>query len=373
MNSLWTDTAAARRLGIAIPIVQGPFGGNFSTVRLAAAVANCGGLGSFGAQSQPVAEIRKIITEIRRQTDKPFAINLWVSDRDELAADEIERRFQAQLVQMKPFCDELKIPLPELPMPNNERFEQKVEAVLELRPPVFSFVFGVPAPEILRECRRRNIVTVGAATTVTEAQANEAAGVDLVVATGSDAGGHRPSFLKSAEESLTGTMSLLPQVVDAVKIPVIAAGGIADGRGVVSALKLGASAVQIGTAFLACEESGASDFHKAQLLGGHAVETILTRACTGRLARFIRSRLISEWERARVAPLPFPWQSDFTAGLRSAALEQQRADLTALYAGQAAGLLKHRQVETLFRALVEETGRLWDTKYRPCSAYALHS
>jgi nitronate monooxygenase len=362
---MWTETAAARRLGLAIPIVQGPFGGKFSTVRLAALVANCGGLGSFGAQAFSAAEIRNIITDIRAQTEKPFAINLWVSDRDEMEAAEMRGRFQTQLDFLKPFCEELNIPLPGFPEANGEKFEQQVEAVLDLRPAVFSFVFGVPAPEILRECRRRNIVTVGAATTVAEAQANEAAGVDVVVASGSDAGGHRPSFLKSAEASLTGTISLLPQVVDAVKIPVIAAGGIADGRGVVAALKLGAGAVQIGTAFLACEESGASAFHKAQLLSGRATETILTRACTGRLARFIHSRFINEWERSRVSPLPFPLQNDLTAGSRTAALQQQRADLAALYAGQAASLVKYRQAETLFRALVEEIGNLWNTDSKP--------
>lgn len=332
-------------------------------MRLAAAVANCGGLGSFGAQAYPAAEIRKIITDIRAQTTKPFAINLWVSDRDEMDAVEMRARFQAQTKFLKPFCEELKIPVPDFPQHSGETFEQQVEAVLDLSPPVFSFVFGIPSPEILRECRRRNIVTVGAATTVDEALANEAAGVDVVVATGSDAGGHRPSFLKSAEESLTGTMSLLPQVVDAVNIPVIAAGGIADGRGVVAALKLGAGAVQIGTAFLACEESGATAFHKAQLLDGHATETILTRASTGRLARFIRNRFISEWERSHVEPLPFPLQGDLTAGIRATASEQQRADLTALYAGQAASLVKHRRAETLFRALVEETSQLWSKPF----------
>ncbi|MFO1513324.1 MAG: nitronate monooxygenase [Verrucomicrobiota bacterium] len=358
-HRIWTETTVARQLGISIPIVQGPFGGNFSTARLTATVSNCGGLGSFGAQAFPAAEIRSIIADIRAQTSKPFAINLWVSTRDEMDESVMRANFQTQIKFLKPFCEDMEIPLPNFPKPSGETFEQQVEAVLDLRPPVLSFVFGIPAPEILHECRRRNIVTVGAATTVAEALVNEAAGVDIVVATGSDAGGHRPSFLKSAEASLTGTMSLLPQVADAVKIPVIAAGGIADGRGVVAALKLGAGAVQIGTAFLACEESGASAFHKSQLFGGNAIETILTRACTGRLARFIRNRFITEWERSAVSPLPFPLQNELTAGLRAAAVQQQRADLAALYAGQAASLLKHRQAETLFRSLVEDTNQHW--------------
>jgi len=353
---MWTRTEAARTLGIEVPIIQGPFGGNFSTVALAAVVSNGGGLGSFGAQAYGAHDIRRIISELRAATDRPFNINLWVSDRDlhdpaRLAAD-----FATQTTALRPWHDELGIQPPAFSEDAGEIFERQVEAVIDARPPVFSFVFGIPSAEILQACKKRGIVTLGAATTVEEALAAEDAGVDLVVATGFEAGGHRPSFLKDAEESLHGTLVLVPRVVDAVRIPVIAAGGIADGRGIAAAMRLGAGAVQIGTAFLACEESGADKFHRRHLLSGKAGDTTLTRLYTGRLARFIRNRFIEET--CGRPTLPFPWQSHATAALKKAAVEQGRADLAALYAGQGAPLLRHHRADLLLRSLIKETAKV---------------
>ncbi len=175
---------------------------------------------------------------------------------------------------LRPFYDELGVQPPVMPPPGKAKnFETQMQALLEVKPALFSFVFGIPSKEILEECRQRGIYTAGAATTVDEAVAIEKAGVDMVVASGFEAGGHRPSFLRSAEDSLVGTIALVPQIVDRVRIPVIAAGGIADGRGVAAALMLGASAVQIGTAFLACDESGASDAHRKLLFQDDAKYT----------------------------------------------------------------------------------------------------
>ncbi len=344
------QTAATQKLGIRHPIIQGPFGGNFSTVRLAATVSNLGGLGSFGLQAYGPDDIRRIVGELRSSTDKPFAVNLWVSDHDLVEPGEVRRTFSALLPHLRNFHEELKVALPELPEDRSEGFEKQMEAVLEARPPVFSFVFGIPSPDILKECRRRGIVTIGAATTVDEALAVEAAGVDMVLATGFEAGGHRPSFLKPAEDSLYGTLPLVATVVRAVKIPVIAAGGIASAEGVAAALTLGAGAVQIGTAFLACEESGAHPFHKACLLGGQCNDTTLSRAYTGRLARFVRNRFIDKMRGQHT--LPFPHQSHATAVIKTSALDQGRADLAALYAGQGAPLLRHRTAAEVFRGLV---------------------
>ena len=171
---------------------------------------------------------------------------------------------------LRPYFDELRVPMPARPARFGPHYQEQVEALLELRPPVFSFVFGVPAPDVLERCRRAGIATLGAATTPAEAKLLEDAGVDMIVASGFEAGGHRISFLREPEECLTGTMALIPQVADAVKVPVIAAGGIADGRGIAAALKLGAAAVQVGTAFLACEESNASPLHRAKLFSADA-------------------------------------------------------------------------------------------------------
>ena len=177
------------------------------------------------------------------------------------------------------------------------RFEDQARVLLDAKVPVFSFIFGIPPQEILEECRAKRIVTIGTATTPEEAAALQEAGVDAIVASGFEAGGHRGSFLRAAEDSLTGTFSLVPQIVDMVDVPVIAAGGIADARGVVAALALGAEAVQMGTVFLACEESGASRLHRQALRGKKAGHTALTKGFTGRLARGIHNRLLEELNR----------------------------------------------------------------------------
>ncbi len=348
-------TEAVRRLGVRYPIVQGPFGGGLSTARLAAAVSNLGGLGSYGAHNLPPQEIGRVANEIRSLTAQPFALNLWVSDHDPGGLELSQAEFDRISRIFEPYFLELDAAKPERPSYFHFRFEDQVEALLEASPPVFSFVFGVPRAAILGECRRRGIVTVGAATSIEEARKLDEAGVDLIVATGFEAGGHRPSFLAPAEEALMGTFVLTQLVSDRVKAPVIAAGGIADGRGMRAALALGAQAVQIGTAFLACEESGASAEHRAILLSDHAQHTTLTRSFTGRLARSVRNRWTEEiGPRLRGLP-PFPIQSWFMSQLRIAALKAGRTDLVSLWGGQVAPNLRHRTASALMVALLGET------------------
>jgi nitronate monooxygenase len=349
---MWHDTAASRLLGVRYPIVQGPFGGGLSSPRLAAAVSNAGGLGSFGAQGMPPARIIEIVQEIRGLTGSPFAVNLWVSTEDPSALDTPESRYAAAIEPLADYFRELDLEPPVLPL-HRPRFEEQVAALLDARPPAFSFVFGIPPAPVLNQCRSLGIVTIGAATTVDEAVALEQAGVDLVVATGAEAGGHRPSFLRSAEASLTGTFSLVPQVVDAVKLPVIAAGGIADGRGVAAALTLGADGVQIGTAFLACEESNAIPAHREALLSSRSRNTVLTRAYTGRLARGFRNRIAEVLEHRSDALLPYPLQSQLVGALREEAIRRSRLDLVTMWSGQSAALLRHRRAAELFQDLIE--------------------
>jgi nitronate monooxygenase len=258
-------TEAVRRLGVRYPIIQGPFGGGLSTTRLAATVSNLGGLGSYGAYSLSPDEIFQVTRELRSLTPHPFALNLWVSDHDPGGLELSPEAFERAYALFEPYYRELGVEKPEPPQRYAQKFEEQVDALLEARPPVFSFVFGVPSATLLAACRERGIVTVGAATSIAEAQALDDAGVDLIVATGFEAGGHRPSFLARAEDSLMGTLALTPLVADRVKAPVISAGGIGDGRGVRAVLTLGAQAAQLGTAFLACEESGASPEHRAAL------------------------------------------------------------------------------------------------------------
>jgi nitronate monooxygenase len=223
---------------------------------------------------------------------------------------------------------------------------------------VFSFIYGIPPQDILEECRTRGIVTIGAATTPDEAAALQEAGVDAIVASGFEAGGHRGSFLRPAEDSLTGTLSLVPQVVDIVDVPVIAAGGIGDARGVIAALVLGAEAVQMGTAFLACEDSGASRLHRQALRGKKAGRTALTKGFTGRLARGVQNRLLEELNQPGTAILPYPLQRRLVRSLAIPAEAAGRPDLLPLWAGQSANLSTLADALAFLSSLVEEVSEM---------------
>ena len=325
-------------LGIEAPVVLGPFGG-VSSVALTAAVSDGGGLGSFGLYGYDGAAIRKTAAELRAATGKPFALNLWVPNGTETNAVPQED-FERYTAALKPYFEELGIPLPDMPARYMPDYGEQVEAALEARPAVVSFVFGVPAPDVVEEAHRRGLKVAGTATTVAEAVALEAGGVDAVVASGMESGGHRVSFLKPAEESLIGTFALVPQVADAVSKPVIAAGGIADRRGFTAARALGADAVQVGTAFLATQESAAVPAYRDVLRGPAAAHTVLTRTLSGRLARGIPNRIIGELEEAGTVA-PFPVQNWLTGRFRPQAAAQGNTDLMSLWAGQSAPLLRH--------------------------------
>jgi nitronate monooxygenase len=355
---MWNQTRVSELLGIRYPIIQGPFGGGLSTIQLTAVVSNAGGLGSFGAHHLSAPEIKETVAAIRGRTARPFAMNLWIPLPGEGALRLSPDEFAANVRRLKPYYDALGLPEPEFRETFNPRFDDQIEAVLEARPPVLSFVFGIPSRDVLSALRRQGITTIGAATTVDEACALEAAGVDLIVASGSDAGGHRPSFLESAEKSLTGTLALIPQVVDAVDTPIVAAGGIGDGRGVVAALVLGAEAAQLGTVFLATDESGASEAHKAELVSESARYTALTRVFSGRMARGIRNRFIEEMSSREAELPPYPIQSWFTRSIRGAADRAGRAEYLPLWAGQSAALGHRRPAAATFAALVEGTEHL---------------
>lgn len=342
-----------RLLGIDVPIIQGPFGGGLSTTSLASTVSNAGGLGSFGAHMMEPDAIPALCDEMRSLTRRSFAVNLWVSDRDP-EQDELTRdRFESRVDSLKDTYQRVGSSPPRWEGVGSSTFEQQAEALIKARPKAFSFVFGIPSEEILKECKRQGIVTIGAATTLDEALAIEAAGIDAMVVTGFEAGGHRPSFLKRSEDSLHGTLALVPVIKDRVAIPVIAAGGIADARGVRAALALGADAAQLGTAFLACEESGAPEVHKQALRRPSDTPTVLSRAFTGRLARFQENQVVREFEAAEAPALPFPAQSWVMGPIKQAAAASGNLDGMSLYASQSAPLIKHHRAEDLMHSLKE--------------------
>ncbi|MDX2206653.1 MAG: nitronate monooxygenase [Gemmatimonadales bacterium] len=351
---MWHRTRVTEMLGIPYPIVQGPFGGGLSSVALTSTVSNAGGLGSFGGQPFTAAELVETCAAIRSATDRPFNLNLWVGDRDARLDTFGDPEYRRLVALFQPWLDEVGIPSPERPADLGPRFEDQVEAIFDARPHVFSFVFGIPSEAILDRCRTLGIRTVGAATTVDEALALDQAGVDAIVATGMEAGGHRVSFLRPAEESITGTLSLIPQVVDAVRVPVIAAGGIADARGLRAALTLGAEAVQIGTAFLATRESNATDDHRERLFSSAARDTTPTRVFSGRLARGLRTPVTESFRGQEHLLAPYPLQGRFLHALRMGMnSREQPFPLQAYWAGQSASLLRHRSARELMSALIE--------------------
>ncbi|HEU5166733.1 MAG TPA: nitronate monooxygenase [Chitinophagaceae bacterium] len=355
---MWNKTKFTELLGIDYPIVQGPFGGGLSSVNLTSTVSNAGGLGSFGAQPFSSKEIIETCNEIRKFTNKSFNINLWVNDRDTRLATFGEENYKKLTELFKPYFNELGLPIPERPTNLGAKFEEQIEAIYEAKPAIFSFVCGIPSSSILENCKRLEIKTVGAATTLDEAITLENAGVDAIVATGFEAGGHRVSFLRSAEDSLTGTFSLIPQVADNVKIPIIAAGGISDSRGIKAALALGADAVQMGTAFLATSQSNASQDHKDKLFTSDAKYTTLTKVFTGRLSRGIRNRLTEELKNYEELFAPYPLQSKFMGLLKAyPATANSNPDFKSYWAGQSASLLKHRDAKILIETLVNEMNR----------------
>lgn len=347
----WPGTPLTELLGIRYPIVQAPMAGP-TTPELVASVSNAGGLGSLGAALMAPDDLRAAIRDIRSRTDRPFNVNLFVwrdPAQPEPALLEAVRAALAPVRRRLGLDDDALLPLPPSP---RALLEKQLTVVCEEAVPVFSFAFGIPP---LDEVRRAGALIAGTATTVEEAVALEDAGVDAVVAQGSEAGGHRGSFLAPFGESMVGGLALVPQVVDRVRVPVVAAGGIMDGRGIAAALALGAAGAQLGTAFLGCPESAAHPLHKAALQRLADTGTTVTAAYSGRPARAMRTGFITDLESVLPAPLDFPLQYAQTGRINGAAAGTGDADLMFLLAGQAAALSRSLPAADLVETLVRET------------------
>ena len=343
-------TRATEALGIEYPIVQAPMAGGPTTPELVAAVSNAGGLGSLGAAYLPPETLHEHIREIRGLTKEPFGVNLFVPSPFEADHERIERA----TTLLGQYRKELGIEAPEKISSFAESFEEQLEVVLEERVPVFSFTFGSLGPELIGQLKQNDATIVGTATTVREGLRLEEDGVDMVVAQGSEAGGHRGTFLGDFKDALIGTMSLVPQMVDALSIPVIASGGIMDGRGLAAALVLGAKAIQMGTAFLVCEESGAHPEFKRAVLEAAEDETAVTHAFSGRAARGLKNRFLIEMGEHEKELPPFPVQNALTKDVRAAAQRQDRPEFMSLWAGQAVRLARPTKAAELVGSVVQE-------------------
>ena len=346
-----SQTVLTRRLGLAHPIIQAPLAGGGDTPALVAAVAEAGAFGFIGASYLTSDKISESARAVRARTARPFGINLFAPVRP---SEPLPNPGPA-LDCLARYYAELGLPSPIAPTLPVDGFREQFATALESGASAFSFTLGVMPPEVIDAVKGRGMFVIGTATTVEEAVALERAGVDAIVTQGAEAGGHRGTFAGDFEASVVGTIALVPQVVDAVKLPVIASGGIMDGRGIAAALALGASAVQMGTAFLTCHEAGVPEAYKEAILKAREHETRVTRAFSGRPARGIVNRFMTEVERSVEAILPFPFQNALTRPLRVAAAKQGRAEFLSLWAGQGVRMARRESAGALVKRLAEET------------------
>lgn len=351
---MWSDRKVLDLLGIEHPVIQAPMASATNPV-VVAAVSNAGGLGSFGAAGSPPAKLRETVTAIREGTGRPFNINLFAAHTEQFDRDvRPGPRLAGKLAAYHAEFDLGDVPVPE---PMFGPFDGQLDVLIEEKVPVISFQFGAD-PLAVEKAHAGGAKVLCSATTVAEAIALEDAGVDAVIAQGSEAGGHRGTFTIDYEQALIGTMALVPQVVDAVKVPVIATGGIMDARGIVACLALGASAVQMGTAFLGCPEMSVLDGWRASLHGAAAEDTKVTKALSGRAARGIRNRYMEEVEALNETLLPYPAQYSVSRELRKSATERDDTDFMSMWAGQGVGLIGNQPVAEFMQNLVNGSQKL---------------
>ncbi len=344
---MWQRNALTDRLKLNWPIFQAPMG-ELSTPALAAAVANSGGLGGLGMWGCSAVDVERRIAGFRQLSGGQLNVNYPLCENP----GDLTGVGQAMRTHLQALFDEHKLgPVPH-PHVRFGQIDDDHLAVLEkMKPEVVSFHFGLPHDHVIDAIKAVGIFVVCTATTVAEAKLLEARGVDAIIAQGTEAGGHRGTFSGVDVTMQPGLFSLLPQVVDAVGVPVIAAGGISDGRGVAAALILGASAVQLGTAFLRCDEANVAHQHRNALSRANDVSTVITDVMTGRPARFIRNRLIDELSSNSLSPLPFPAQADLTQPLENTGDHE----FMSLYAGQSVALTRDMPASELVALLAEET------------------
>jgi nitronate monooxygenase len=351
---MWPDTKLLDLFAIEHPIIQAPMAGATNPV-VVAAVSNAGGLGSLGAAGLAPPRLREAIKAIRERTDRSFNINLFAGHTEKF--DRNARPGPRLAQQLAAYHAEFGLGEVPEPGPLFGPFDEQLDVLVEEAVPVISVHFGTDAETVAR-ARAAGAKVLCSATTVDEAKLLEQAGVDAVIAQGGEAGGHRGTFSGDYKRALIGTMALVPQIVDAVAVPVIAAGGVMDARGVVACFALGASAVQMGTAFLGCPEMPVLDAWRASLRGAGAQDTVVTKAISGRPARGIRNRYIEEVEALGEKFLPYPAQYSVSRELRKAAAERNDREFMSMWAGQGVGLMRGLPIDEFMRELIDASRNL---------------
>lgn len=342
------------------PIIQAPMAGGATTPQLVAAVSNAGALGSFAGSLLSPASIENQVAEIRTLTDRPFLVNLFVQPAPHPSPDEVDRG----RALLEPLNRRLGLDL--LPAPTQwcEDFDAQFDAVVRLRPAVASFTFGIISPVQAARLHSAGIAFLGTATTVEEALAWQNMGADAVVAASVEGGGHRGTFIGRQEDAFIPSCQLWPGVAGAVSIPVIAAGGIMNGADICSALQSGAAAVQMGTAFLACDETDIDPLYKQRLLTADGQPTRLTRAFTGRYARGIENEFMRVMAPVENAVPAYPIQNVLTRSIRAEAAAQGNTEMMSMWAGTGVARCRGMAAGELVRVLVEELELA-----RPCAPH----
>ena len=350
-------TRLTELFGIEHPIIQAPMAGGPSTPELVTAVSQAGGLGCFGFAYTRPDDMRRQVEQVRAATDRPFGINLFVEPEPPEPGDDAKA---AAIKALNPWWNDLHVEEPkDVRKPYSPDFTAQVEAVLAIRPAVFTGHFHPLSRDVVTAFQAVGVKVGGSATTVEEARVLAATGVDFVIAQGAEAGGHRGRSLPTEEEGV-GTFALTRRIVAAIgeRVPVVAAGGIMDGAGVAAALALGADAAQLGTAFVGCPESGAPEPHKQAVLAAGDRPAVMTAAFSGRLARGLVNRFTRGMADAPI--LPFPIQNKLTAPLRAAGAKAGEGEAMSLWAGQAVGLARGLPAGELVRLIVAETQQAMD-------------
>jgi len=356
-------TPICQLLGIEYPILQSgmaPIGGP----ELAAAVSAAGGLGILGAAHLAPDEVRRRIREVRRRTSRPFGVNLllheqvWPPVDASTFSEQTTSAIHAVLNRMRTALGLAARTQPPPTRPNH--VPGAIEVILEERVPVFSIGLGNPPRELVQRFHSQGAKVIAMVTTVDDARAVVANGVDVVVAQGSDAGGHRSNWRKppSAQHGAIGTLSLIPAMTGAIKVPVVAAGGIADGRGIIAAMALGAQGVLVGTRFIATHESLAQDFYKQALIRAGSADTVITDAYTGLYARLLRNSYIEQYDASGAPALPGYVQLGLNNDIVAHALNRQDPQFYPCWAGQGVGLVRDvRPARDVMQQLIAEAAK----------------
>jgi nitronate monooxygenase len=341
-----------RLLDIRYPIVQAPMLG-VTTPAMAAAVSNAGGLGSLPIGGLPAEKSSALIRETKARTDKPFAVNLFAHKLESNVSDkEIEMMEQ----YLEKLHQQYNLPFQRKPIADYKFYNHldQIDVLLDERVPIVSFTFGMLEAEVVSKLKKSGVTLIGTATSVKEAALLDKSGMDVIVAQGIEAGGHRGSFLEDEPLPQVGLISLLPQIVDHVSVPVIAAGGLFDYRTIGAAFALGAAGAQLGSYFIAADESAASEVYKAYVLSSTDTSTELTRAFTGKWARGIRNNFMQQMQNSGLSIPYYTLQNSLTSALRDYGKSAGIAHIISLWAGQSASQSKRGSTEALFRLLIEQ-------------------